>query len=80
MMAEYSAFSLLANALKLNGYDFRFRFGEGHHDAAQSALEIATALQRDRSSREVLDRLMVFGELNELLGLSSWQNAEEQAL
>jgi 2-methylisocitrate lyase-like PEP mutase family enzyme len=48
--------------------------------AAQSALEIATALQRDRTSREVLDRLMVFDELNELLGLSAWQEAEEQAL
>jgi 2-methylisocitrate lyase-like PEP mutase family enzyme len=48
--------------------------------AAQSALEIATALQRDRTSREVLDRLMVFDELNELLGLSAWQNDEEQAL
>ena len=48
--------------------------------AAQSALEIATALQRDRTSREVLDRLMVFGELNELLGLSAWQEAEERAL
>ena len=48
--------------------------------AAQSALEIATALVRDRTSREVLDKLMVFGELNELLGLSAWQEAEEKAL
>ena len=48
--------------------------------AAQSALEIATALQRDRTSREVLNKLMVFGDLNELLGLDAWQEAEEQAL
>jgi 2-methylisocitrate lyase-like PEP mutase family enzyme len=48
--------------------------------AAQSALEIATALQRDRTSRDVLDKLMVFGELNELLGLSEWQEAEARAL
>jgi 2-methylisocitrate lyase-like PEP mutase family enzyme len=48
--------------------------------AAQSALEIATALQRDRGSREVLDRLMPFGDLNELLGLSAWQQAEQDAL
>lgn len=47
--------------------------------AVRSALEIATALQRDRTSRGVLDQLMVFGELNELLGLSAWQEAEEKA-
>ncbi|MBM3678875.1 MAG: hypothetical protein FJW96_13500 [Actinobacteria bacterium] len=48
--------------------------------AAQSVLEIATALRRDHTSREVLDRLMVFGDLNELLGLSAWQKVEEEAL
>jgi 2-methylisocitrate lyase-like PEP mutase family enzyme len=48
--------------------------------AAQSALEIATALRRDETSREVLDKLMVFGDLNELLGLSAWQEAERNAL
>jgi 2-methylisocitrate lyase-like PEP mutase family enzyme len=48
--------------------------------AAQSALEIATALQRDRTSREVIEKLMTFGDLNELLGLAAWQEAEETAL
>ena len=35
---------LLANALKLNGYDFRFRFGEGHHHPAQAALDLPESL------------------------------------
>src|SRR5262249_6084108 len=34
----------LANALKLNGYDFHFRFGEGHHDTAQAALDLPESL------------------------------------
>ena len=31
---------LLANALKLNGYDFHFRFGDGHHHGAQASLDL----------------------------------------
>jgi enterochelin esterase family protein len=34
----------LANALKLNGYDFRFRFGEGHHSLGESALDLPESL------------------------------------
>ena len=34
----------LANALKLNGYDFHFRFGEGFHGPAQSALDLPESL------------------------------------
>jgi methylisocitrate lyase len=47
--------------------------------AAQSAFEIATALQRDHTSRDVLEKLMVFDDLNELLGLPAWQREEEAA-
>lgn len=48
--------------------------------AAQSALEIATALQQERTSRDTLEKLMVFDDLNELLGLSAWQRDEEAVL
>jgi enterochelin esterase family protein len=34
----------LANALKLNGYDFHFRFGAGHHGVAQAALDLPESL------------------------------------
>jgi enterochelin esterase family protein len=34
----------LANALKLNDYDFHFRFGEGHHGVAQAALDLPESL------------------------------------
>jgi len=44
--------------------------------AAQSAREIAEILKRDGTTREELDRLLPFGELNEVVGLAAWQ-AEE---
>jgi len=31
---------ILANALKMKGYDFHFRFGEGMHAIAQGALDL----------------------------------------
>jgi enterochelin esterase family protein len=34
----------LANALKLAGYDFRFRFGPGHHTTGQAALDLPQSL------------------------------------
>ena len=34
----------LANALKLRGYDFHFRFGEGTHSTAQGALDLPESL------------------------------------
>lgn len=34
----------LANALKLRGYDFHFRFGEGTHSIAQGALDLPESL------------------------------------
>jgi enterochelin esterase family protein len=34
----------LANALKLNGYDFHLSFGEGHHHPAQAALDLPRSL------------------------------------
>jgi hypothetical protein len=35
---------LLANALKLKGYDFHFRFGEGMHAIARGALDLPESL------------------------------------
>ena len=34
----------LANALKLRGYDFHFRFGDGTHSIAQGALDLPESL------------------------------------
>ncbi|WP_428377456.1 alpha/beta hydrolase [Lichenicoccus sp.] len=34
----------LANALKLRGYDFHFRFGEGTHSTAQGAMDLPESL------------------------------------
>jgi 2,3-dimethylmalate lyase len=48
--------------------------------AVRSAIEIADTLRRDGTSREVLDRLTEFDDLNELLGLSAWQREESDAL
>ena len=44
--------------------------------AAQSARELAAMLRKDGSTDGMLDRIIDFDELNELLGLSAWQ-AEE---
>ena len=35
---------MLANALKLKGYDFHFRFGEGMHAIAQGAMDLPESL------------------------------------
>ena len=35
---------LLANGLKLKGYDFHFRFGDGMHAIAQGALDLPESL------------------------------------
>ena len=34
----------LANALKLKGYDFHFRFGDGSHAIAQGAMDLPESL------------------------------------
>ena len=48
--------------------------------AAQSARDIARILQEEGTTRDHLDQLMVFGELNEnVLQLSLWQSEEERA-
>ena len=48
--------------------------------AAQSARETARTLASAGTTRDALDRLMVFGELNEdVLGLSAWQEGERRA-
>ncbi len=46
--------------------------------AAQSARELAKLLRTDGSTDGMLDRIIDFGELNELLGLSAWQAEEER--
>jgi methylisocitrate lyase len=46
--------------------------------AAQSAREIARSLREDGTTRDTLDRMMPFGELNELVGLERWQAEEER--
>ena len=35
---------MLANALKLSGYDFHFRFGEGYHGGGQAGLDLPESL------------------------------------
>ncbi|MBM3757918.1 MAG: hypothetical protein FJW38_28535 [Acidobacteria bacterium] len=35
---------LMANSLKMRGYDFHFRFGEGMHAIAQGALDLPESL------------------------------------
>jgi hypothetical protein len=39
-----TGFRQLANSLKLRGYDFYFRFGEGMHANAQAALDLPDSL------------------------------------
>ncbi|MFM8540634.1 MAG: hypothetical protein ACKOBZ_04035 [Nitrospira sp.] len=34
----------MANSLKMRGYDFHFRFGEGMHAIAQGALDLPESL------------------------------------
>jgi len=46
--------------------------------AARSAREIAGLLARDGTTRNGLDRIMEFGEFNEVVGLSAWQDEEER--
>ena len=48
--------------------------------AAQSAKEIASVLRREGTTASVGNRIMDFGELNELLGLLTWQAEEARIL
>jgi 2-methylisocitrate lyase-like PEP mutase family enzyme len=48
--------------------------------AAQSAREIAAILRGKGTTRDDLDRVMPFAELNELAGLSRWQAEETQTV
>ena len=47
--------------------------------AARSAQEIAELLVRDGTTRNGLDRILEFGEFNELVGLSAWQAEEARS-
>lgn len=79
-MSEHGKTPLLdAGALAGLGYAIALFPSAALFAAAQSAREVAEALRRDGTTAALLDRMMVFGELNELLGLSAWQRAEEQA-
>jgi 2-methylisocitrate lyase-like PEP mutase family enzyme len=48
--------------------------------AARSAQEVAEALQATGTTAGILDKLLPFAELNELVGLSAWQREEADAL
>jgi 2-methylisocitrate lyase-like PEP mutase family enzyme len=48
--------------------------------AARSAHEVAEALVSTGTTAGILERLERFGDLNELLGLSRWQDEEADAL
>jgi 2-methylisocitrate lyase-like PEP mutase family enzyme len=47
--------------------------------AARSAQEVAEVLQATGTTAGILDRLLPFAELNELVGLSAWQREEADA-
>ena len=46
--------------------------------AAQSVRDVARALREQGTTRDVLDCLLPFGELNELVGLGRWQAEEDR--
>ncbi len=48
--------------------------------AARSAQEVARALRAGGTTAGVLERMLPFDELNELVGLASWQREESEAL
>ena len=80
-MSEHGKTPLLsATEIGELGYDIALYPSSTLFAAAQSAREIAQILRDSGTTRDDLDKLMVFGELNEdVLGLSSWQQAEETA-
>ncbi len=80
-MSEYGKTPLLSREeIGELGYDIALYPSSTLFAAAQSAREIGRILREEGTTREHLDRLMPFPELNEsVLGLSSWQSAEDAA-
>lgn len=81
-MSEHGKTPLLSRDEIANlGYEIALYPSSTLFAAAQSAREIAGALKHAGTTRDTLERLMVFQELNEdVLGLSAWQDAEAEAL
>ncbi len=80
-MSEHGKTPLLSRAeIEDLGYAIALYPSSTLFAAAQSARDIARILQQDGTTRDHLDQLMVFGELNEnVLELSRWQSEEERA-
>ncbi len=79
-MSEHGKTPLLdATTISELGYAIALFPSTSLFAAARSAVDVARALEGHGTSEPILDRLMVFGELNELLGLSAWQDEEEAA-
>lgn len=79
-MSEHGKTPLLdATTIDELGYTIALFPSTSLFAAAQSAVDVASALTNNGTSEPMLDRLMVFNELNELLGLSAWQEEEEAA-
>jgi len=80
-MSEHGKTPLLSrDEIAELGFDIALYPSSTLFAAAQSAREIAQILKEDGTTRDHLDKLIVFGELNEaVLGLSDWQSAERAA-
>lgn len=80
-MSEHGKTPLLSRAeIEELGYTIALYPSSTLFAAAKSARDIARILKSDGTTREHLDQLMVFGELNEgVLELSRWQSEEERA-
>ena len=80
-MSEHGKTPLLSRAeIGDLGYQIALYPSSTLFAAAQSAREVAQILREEGTTREHLDKLIVFGELNEdVLGLSGWQAAEREA-
>lgn len=80
-MSEYGKTPLLSAAEIADlGFDIALYPSSTLFAAAQSAREIAGILRDEGTTRDNLDKLILFNELNEdVLALSDWQAAEEGA-
>lgn len=81
-MSEYGKTPLLSREeIAGLGYEIALYPSSTLFAAAQSAREIAATLKQAGTTRDNLEKLIVFGELNEdVLGLSHWRHAEDEAL
>jgi 2-methylisocitrate lyase-like PEP mutase family enzyme len=78
-MSEHGKTPLLSRAeLAELGYAIALYPSSTLFAAAMSARDIARILREDGTTRNALDRVLPFGELNELVGLGSWQAEEER--